>query len=1270
MIPGRIERSLAAARRLLPALALLACLSALAAAEITRTISYQGFLISKANGLPVETPQDITFAFYDVSSGGTPLFTETRCNVPVSKGRYDVEIGSASVATGGIPASVFTDNPKLWLEIQVDPDGNCSGTFEAMTPRIRLQATPYAFNSLYASTASAATPHFAADVIEALPQTTHGAVTISTNLFVQGGISVGNISPGQKLSVAGVVESQGLWPDCSADPANATCGFRFPDGSIQFTATANTIWDVNGPNVFSRNTGNMGIGENNPNPLARLHVSTAAGDGGDILLVSTGTTKLFKVDGYGNVQAIGNYYGNGASLAGVVVSTGGTMTGPLTLAGSTLTVTAQAGILSPKFKFRDNVEISSAAAGNKGGIIISTHVWLMPGAVLYGDGGGLSNVVTLDNTKVSKASDTMTGPLTLGYNPYTFSGSTLTVTGNAFSVGYTTFSILGGNTQLGASGTPSYLARLTVNGGVIVTSSVTAQGGVYATTLNTTQLADLQNVRASTGTFWGYSGPNDASSYSVMTSSGILVQKGKVVVQGGGGFVGDGSGLTNVSGTDSTKLLKGGDTMTGHLLVSPSSVTIFSSGLDHDLALAVTTSAAPSYYSFAVSTAGSVGVQMLNPSAPLSVYKKILVGNHGDYDPASVQLYSFGNPGYINWSDSTLAPNDNQGALGFLTGLTHDFVFRMLGSSPGSGGTEVFRIKTDAADVSAGNSWKFGIGINPTEKFHVGANVLVSTDAASPILYISTTTGGVMVSTQAQRTALTVAGGITAVSSVTALGGFFGDGSGITNLSAGGLPAGIEVSSISGRADSPYGGVVLTSDTYVTGRLAVGEIFTPLSPTHLRGAVTIDQREADGSTSLNFFLHNGGPAYINWSEGAMSGKASLGMPGNLRDLVLTMNTVGEEVFRIKGNSSIGGGAGWKFGIGTPSPLAAFHVAADVFIGTAAVNPALTISTATAYVGISTGSAKEGLHVASSLLVGGTHSGAVLFVSTGTSRIGVGTDAPRALLEVGNGAILANGNNTSDRNNPITFAAAGAGSRLLWLPSASALRAGYVNGTEWDFVGLYSTAFGYRNSATGDYSISGGGFNNVVSGLYGGIFNGHNNTNMGRDSFVGGGENNYLTGQSSLIPGGAYNVVLSSYGFAGGYNNFLDTAAEGTFVWGNDNVNGTGYAFNTFKIATPYVFLIDPSNARQYRVGVRTDTPQAALDIKGDAIFGEGVNRSSFTAEGFWAPHWETLATLDTLTPTAAGQIAGNSTSWNLCVSTGATRGAWATLGSSGATHCQ
>lgn len=59
---------------------------------------------------------------------------------------------------------------------------------------------------------------------------------------------------------------------------------------------------------------------------------------------------------------------------------------------------------------------------------------------------------------------------------------------------------------------------------------------------------------------------------------------------------------------------------------------------------------------------------------------------------------------------------------------------------------------------------------------------------------------------------------------------------------------------------------------------------------------------------------------------------------------------------------------------------------------------------------------------------------------------------------------------------------GAGTRLMWLPSKYAFRAGYAGTTTWDSanIGDYSVAFGKTNRASGDYSFASGS-SNIASG---------------------------------------------------------------------------------------------------------------------------------------------------------------------------------------------
>lgn len=1239
--------ALRAARLLL--FPLLVSASSQAGAVANQTFNYQGFLLNKNTNLPVETPQAVNFVIYNAASGGSSLFTENRCKVGVTKGRYDVEIGS--VTAGGIPAGIFVNNPNLWLEIQVAPSGACGGPYESMSPRMRLQAAPYAFNSLYASTAAAATSVFSADTIGALPTTANGAITISTNLFVQGGISVGSISPGQKLAVSGIVESKGTWPDCSLG-ANPTCGIKFADGSIQYKAAAVTMWEAAGDHVYSINPGNVAIGESNPNPLARLHVSTTAGDTGDIFLVTAGAVQKFKVNGLGEVYG-GSFYGQGGTLDGVVRSTGDAMSGPLTLMASSLTVTSALGAAAPKLKFNDRVELSSAPAAFRGGLYISSNVYLPAGAVYYGDGGGLTNLFTYDNTKIWRSGDSMSGQLTIGYSTTTLIGSTLTVTGNAFSVGGTTLSVRAGNTQMGGS---AYLGRLTVTGNIVATSSITAQQGLYAPNSVVNALdGQFTGLTASIGTFTGTAPPDlDDDNYSITSASGIVVTdpQGKIKAPF---FQGSGEMLTGVlKSTDTSKVRRGGDTMNGNLTVYGSSITVISTNTGDFYSFTVANEpspAYPTYHGLVVTRENQyVGVQVNVPTAPLEVRRQARVA-YGDEGDASLDIFANGQDGYISWRDNVHTAGGQglqQGVLGFLAG-SRTLVYRAKGTSSSAGGAEVFRIKSD--DFA---DWKFGIGTqDPQEQFHVGVNVLISSRTAGypntvPIVFVSSLTNRVAVSTTSLTHSLTVGRGIVAGSSITAQGGFFGDGIGITRISTSAIPTTILVGSITALAGGAYDGVVFSTAIYSDSKMALGrEFFTPDADLHVRGTVRLDQEYNSGeSVVLRLFPDITGSAYLQWEEGVfpLEGKGALGMEAGNKDLVYRGGALGlgggVQAFRIKpeGNFIIGD---------QPTafvPTERLQVMTNMMVTRTNLGDSLVfVSTGTMSVGLSTGTPKERTHVGSSFLVG-PHNGdsALLFVSTATGFTGIGTGYPQALLDV-KGNILGSGLYTGAGSPPVT----GGGARFMWVPSEGALRAGGVATTQWDTVGNYSVGLGYDSIVTSNYSSVLGGQENTIE--------------TGPNSVIPGGLYNYISGESSVIPGGRLNVVKSNYSFAGGYNNYLDSAAHGTFVWGYDDVGGHNSGVNkdnAYRYNLPYVFLIDPDNVKQYKVGVRTPAPQTALDVNGDAQFGSDVTKSTFTAEGYWIPRSMTQAQFLAAPAPAEGAMAYSSTLHKPCFFNGTT---WVTV---------
>jgi hypothetical protein len=121
---------------------------------------------------------------------------------------------------------------------------------------------------------------------------------------------------------------------------------KVPDGTLQISAAGETKWGVKVrgdeedldtlPGV-----GNVGLGTGE-DPLAKLHVSSGAGESGNIFVVSTGApgsfSDIFWVTGESKVYAdyFEGYLTGEASEN--VLKIGDAMTGQLTISGSSLTI--------------------------------------------------------------------------------------------------------------------------------------------------------------------------------------------------------------------------------------------------------------------------------------------------------------------------------------------------------------------------------------------------------------------------------------------------------------------------------------------------------------------------------------------------------------------------------------------------------------------------------------------------------------------------------------------------------------------------------------------------------------------------------------------------------------------------------------------------------------------------------------------------------------------------------------------------------------------
>lgn len=264
----------------------------------------------------------------------------------------------------------------------------------------------------------------------------------------------------------------------------------------------------------------------------------------------------------------------------------------------------------------------------------------------------------------------------------------------------------------------------------------------------------------------------------------------------------------------------------------------------------------------------------------------------------------------------------------------------------------------------------------------------------------------------------------------------------------------------------------------------------------------------------------------------------------------------------------------------------------------------------------------------------------------TGNVGIGTSGPDAKLDVEGGAVLFKGNTGGTPTS-------GPGTRLMWIPTFNAFRAGYVSGSQWNDVNIgsgsvalgldtiasesASTALGWETTASGESSTAMGD-NTIASGWvstamgYGTLASYDFTTAMG-DSTVASGEastamgyNTQAIGDRSTAMGGDTTAsgdrsttmgswttasgeastamgentnAIGDYSTAMGY----DTTASGDYstamgrsiiTYGNYSVGiGLGYHPPYWNISADNVMSIMGGD-----VGIGTTSPQSELEVAG------------------------------------------------------------------------
>jgi hypothetical protein len=170
-------------KSLLPILLIALMISSQAIAAFPQQINYQGKLTNASN-IPLTGSYSILFGIYDVSSGGSALWSETQ-TVTTESGFFNVLLGSVDP----ISTEVFTGNDR-WLGIKVGSDSE-------MTPRQKLTSVGHAFyaynaDKLDGQDGSYYAPASGGDYVLKTGDTMTGTLTNSASVYVSDKVGIGN----------------------------------------------------------------------------------------------------------------------------------------------------------------------------------------------------------------------------------------------------------------------------------------------------------------------------------------------------------------------------------------------------------------------------------------------------------------------------------------------------------------------------------------------------------------------------------------------------------------------------------------------------------------------------------------------------------------------------------------------------------------------------------------------------------------------------------------------------------------------------------------------------------------------------------------------------------------------------------------------------------------------------------------------------------------------------------------------------------------------
>jgi hypothetical protein len=246
-------------------------------------LNYQGFLSDAGDSSAVTATLEMTFRLFDSETKGAELWSETHPSVEVSKGLFQVLLGSVTA----FPADLF-DGTMLWLQTEVG--------LEILSPRKSIVSVAYsqkaddadqATTAQWASDAQHAVLADTATYTQVAGMTAADSATVAGNAHQLEGESLSDLDnryAGQDdldhLDAADGDPADAVYVDDggqvgigTTSPTRAldvngdvNAAFYYGDGSnlTGISGTTDNDWTISGSDMYSSVSGNVGVGTSSP----------------------------------------------------------------------------------------------------------------------------------------------------------------------------------------------------------------------------------------------------------------------------------------------------------------------------------------------------------------------------------------------------------------------------------------------------------------------------------------------------------------------------------------------------------------------------------------------------------------------------------------------------------------------------------------------------------------------------------------------------------------------------------------------------------------------------------------------------------------------------------------------------------------------------------------------------------------------------------------------------------------------------------------------